>query len=200
MYYYIKGTLAAKGENYIVVDAAGIGYRIFTSLDCIEKSPSIGNDITVYTYLNVREDAMELYGFIGEEERRMFLLLISVSGIGPKAGLALLSVASPQKLATAIVTGDERLLTKASGVGPKAAKRIILELRDKIDNLALGIDNDGPITVIEVDDVIADSRAEAMSALVSLGYSSQEAKSVLVKLDASLSTEELIKKALTQLM
>ena len=200
MYYYIKGTLAAKGENYIVVDAAGIGYRIFTSLDCIEKAGSIGSDITVYTYLNVREDAMELYGFIGEEERRMFLLLISVSGIGPKAGLALLSVASPQKLATAIVTGDERLLTKATGVGPKAAKRIILELRDKIDNLALGVDNDGPIIYTEVEDVIADSRAEAMSALVSLGYSSQEAKSVLVKLDASLSTEELIKKALTQLM
>lgn len=200
MYYYIKGKLAAKGENYIVVDASGVGYRIYTSLGDIESSGSVGSDITVYTYLNVREDAMELYGFISEEERKMFLLLISVSGVGPKAGLALLSVATPQKLATAIVTGDERLITKASGVGPKAAKRIILELRDKIDNLALGIDNDGPITVIEVDDVIADSRAEALSALVVLGYSTQDAKNVLLKLDASLPTEELIKKALTQLM
>lgn len=200
MYYYIKGKLAAKGENYIVVDASGVGYRIYTSLGDIESSGSVGSDITVYTYLNVREDAMELYGFISEEERKMFLLLISVSGVGPKAGLALLSVASPQKLAAAIVTGDEKLITKASGVGPKAAKRIILELRDKIDNLALGIDNDGPITNIEVEDVIADSRAEALSALVVLGYSAHDAKNVLLKLDATLSTEELIKKALVQLM
>ena len=96
MYYYIKGTLMYKGDNYIVVDASGIGYRIFTSLECIEKSPHTGSDVTVYTYLNVREDAMELYGFYSEEERAMFLMLISVSGVGPKAGLALLSVASPQ--------------------------------------------------------------------------------------------------------
>ena len=129
----------------------------------------------------------------------MFMLLISVSGVGPKAGLALLSVATPDRLATAIVTGDEKLITKASGVGPKAAKRIILELKDKIDSDVLGIDSDGVI-LSTAEEVIADSRAEAMSALVALGYSSQEAKSVLVKLDANLSTEELIKKALTQLM
>lgn len=199
MYYYIKGTLAAKGENYIVVDASGVGYRIFTSLESIEKTGSLGSDITVYTYLNVREDAMELYGFISEEERSMFLLLISVSGVGPKAGLALLSVASPEKLATAIVTGDEKLITKASGVGPKAAKRIILELKDKIDNASLGVDGDGVI-VSPADEVITDSRAEALSALVVLGYSTQDAKNVLLKLDASLSTEEMIKKALVQLM
>lgn len=199
MYYYIKGTLAAKGDNCLVVDAGGVGYRIYTSLNCIEKAGSTGSEITVYTYLNVREDAMELYGFISEDERKMFMLLISVSGVGPKAGLALLSVATPDRLATAIVTGDEKLITKASGVGPKAAKRIILELRDKIDSDVLGIDSDGVI-LSTAEEVIADSRAEAMSALVALGYSSQEAKSVLVKLDANLSTEELIKKALTQLM
>ena len=198
MYYYIKGTLAVKAENYIVVDAAGVGYRIYTSLNCVEKAGSIGSEITVYTYLNVREDAMELYGFINEDERKMFMLLISVSGVGPKAGLALLSVATPDRLATAIVTGDEKLITKASGVGPKAAKRIILELKDKIDNTMLGVDSDGVIASVE--EVITDSRAEAMSALMALGYNSQEAKSVLVKLDASLSTEELIKRALTQLM
>lgn len=199
MYYYIKGTLAAKGDNCLVVDAGGVGYRIYTSLNCNEKAGSTGSEITVYTYLNVREDAMELYGFISEDERKMFMLLISVSGVGPKAGLALLSVATPDRLATAIVTGDEKLITKASGVGPKAAKRIILELKDKIDNDVLGIDAEGVI-LSPAEEVIADSRAEAMSALVALGYSSQEAKQVLVKLDASLSTEELIKKALTQLM
>ncbi|MEE1351862.1 MAG: Holliday junction branch migration protein RuvA [Clostridia bacterium] len=199
MYYYINGTLAAKGENYLVVDNSGVGYMIYTSLSCIEKAGSVGSEITVYTYLNVREDAMELYGFYSEEERKMFLLLISVSGVGPKAGLALLSVASPQKLASAIITGDEKLLTKASGVGPKAAKRVILELKDKIDNEALGLS-------AEIDDapareaVIIGSKAEAMSALTVLGYNAQEAKTVLAKLDESLSTEELIKKALVQLM
>lgn len=200
MYYYIKGTLMYKGDNYIVVDASGIGYRIFTSLECIEKSPHTGSDVTVYTYLNVREDAMELYGFYSEEERAMFLMLISVSGVGPKAGLALLSVASPQKLAAAIVMGDEKLLTKASGVGPKAAKRVILELKDKIDTDTLGIDGDDGVTLSDDTEIIADSRAEAMSALVVLGYSANDAKNVLMKLDATLTTEELIKKALLQLM
>lgn len=200
MYYYIKGKLMYKGDNYIVVDASGIGYRIFTSLECIEKSPHTGSDVTVYTYLNVREDAMELYGFYSEEERAMFLMLISVSGVGPKAGLALLSVASPQKLAAAIVMGDEKLLTKASGVGPKAAKRVILELKDKIDTDTLGIDGDDGVTLSDDTEIIADSRAEAMSALVVLGYSANDAKNVLMKLDATLTTEELIKKALLQLM
>ena len=200
MYYYIKGTLMHKGDNYIVVDASGIGYRIFTSLECIEKSPHTGSDVTVYTYLNVREDAMELYGFYSEEERAMFLMLISVSGVGPKAGLALLSVASPQKLVAAIVMGDEKLLTKASGVGPKAAKRVILELKDKIDTDTLGIDGDDGVTLSDDTEIIADSRAEAMSALVVLGYSASDAKNVLMKLDATLTTEELIKKALLQLM
>ena len=130
----------------------------------------------------------------------MFLMLISVSGVGPKAGLALLSVASPQKLAAAIVMGDEKLLTKASGVGPKAAKRVILELKDKIDTDTLGIDGDDGVTLSDDTEIIADSRAEAMSALVVLGYSASDAKNVLMKLDATLTTEELIKKALLQLM
>ena len=111
-----------------------------------------------------------------------------------------MSIASPQTLAAAIITGDEKLITKASGVGPKAAKRIILELKDKIDGEELGIDEGGAVLQTSSSDIITDSRAEAMSALVALGYGSQEAKNVLVKLDASLSTEELIKKALTQLM
>ena len=130
----------------------------------------------------------------------MFLMLISVSGVGPKAGLALLSVASPQKLVAAIVMGDEKLLTKASGVGPKAAKRVILELKDKIDTDTLGIDGDDGVTLSDDTEIIADSRAEAMSALVVLGYSASDAKNVLMKLDATLTTEELIKKALLQLM
>ena len=192
MYYYIKGNLAAKGENYIVLDNNGIGYRIYTSLSTIERVGALGDKVMAYTYLNVREDAMEIYGFGTEEERNMFLKLISVSGVGPKAGLALLSIAAPEKLSTAIVTGDEKLLTKASGIGPKAAKRIILELKDKIDNAELGIDVSD---VTDENEVIMESRAEALSALTVLGYNAQDAKNVLLKLDASLSTEELIKKA-----
>ncbi len=200
MYYYINGKLAVKGDNYIVVDNAGIGYTVYTSLNDIEKAGQVGSDITMYTYLNVREDAMELYGFITEEEKRMFMQLISVSGVGPKAGLAILSVATPAQIATAIVTGDTKTITKAQGVGPKAAQRIILELKDKIDSESLGLTDDGEIIIDTTSEIISDSRAEAMSALVVLGYSSQEAKSVLMKLDSSLSVEELIKKALAQLM
>ncbi len=197
MYYYIKGTLAAKGENYLVVDVSGVGYMIYTSLNGIEKSGTVGSQITVYTYLNVREDAMDIYGFVTEEEKKMFMQLISVSGVGPKAGLAILSVAPPSKIAAAIVTGDTKTITKAAGVGPKVAQRVILELKDKIDSDALDIEAD-EITVS--DEIISDNRAEAMSALVVLGYSANEAKAVLAKLDATLSTEELIKQALVRLM
>ena len=119
MYYYIKGTLALKGENYAVVDASGVGYKFNVSSTFMENSAPVGTDITVYTYLSVREDAMELYGFYSEDEREMFLKLISVSGVGPKVALSVLSVGAPQKIAAAIVTADEKFLTKASGVGAK---------------------------------------------------------------------------------
>ncbi|MBR0366504.1 MAG: Holliday junction branch migration protein RuvA [Clostridia bacterium] len=198
MYYYIKGTLAARGVNYIVVDAGGVGYMIFTPSP--EKAPAQGSEVTVYTYLNVREDAMELYGFLSEEEKKLFLQLISVSGVGPKAGLALLSAASPQQIMTAVITGDTKTLTKAQGVGPKAAKRIILELKDKLDPAELGIDGDEGVITENDNEPIMDARAEALSALVVLGYSTADAKNVLVKLDPALSTEELIKKALSKLM
>lgn len=199
MYYYIKGTLALKGENYAVVDASGVGYKFNVSSTFMENSAPVGTDITVYTYLSVREDAMELYGFYSEDEREMFLKLISVSGVGPKVALSVLSVGAPQKIAAAIVTADEKFLTKASGVGAKAAKRIILELKDKIDNSQLGISDEG-LVATDSNEVITDSRAEAMSALTVLGYSAQEAKNVLLKLDPSLCTEELIKQALSKLM
>lgn len=200
MYYYISGRIAAKGDNYIVVDNSGIGYVVYTSLNDIEKSGAVGTDITMYTHLNVREDAMELYGFVTEEEKKMFMQLISVSGVGPKAGLAILSVASPSNVATAIITGDVKTITKAQGVGPKAAQRIILELKDKLDPQALGLSDDGELIINTEEEPITDSRAEALSALVVLGYSPQTAKGVLAKLDPALSVEELIKAALTQLM
>ncbi|MGN1116550.1 MAG: Holliday junction branch migration protein RuvA [Candidatus Ornithomonoglobus sp.] len=200
MYYYIKGTLAAKGENYLVVDAGGVGYLIYTTLTDIEQAGAVGSRLTMYTCLNVREDAMELYGFISEEEKHMYLMLTSVSGVGPKAGLAILSIASPQKIAAAIVTEDTKLLTRAQGVGPKAAKRIILELKEKIDTEKLGIDGNDGVVLDEPEMPLMDNKAEAMSALVVLGYSANDARNALGRLDGALSTEELIKKALAQLM
>lgn len=194
MYYYIKGQLVYKGTNFIVVDANGIGYEIYTSFTSIQNVGEIGSTITVYTHLYVREDTQDLYGFITPEERNMFLTLISVSGVGPKAALSILSVAPPSNLAIAVITNDAKTITKAQGVGPKLAQRIILELKDKIKNSDLTSDLSG-----EDDVIITDSISEAVSALTALGYSVQEAKKAVEKVDGSLSVEEIIKKALTKL-
>ena len=197
MYYYIKGKLAYKGDNYIVVDAGGVGYMIFTSLHNIEESGAIGSQITVYTYLAVKEDALDLYGFLTVEEKEMFMRLLSVSGVGPKAALAVLSSLTISKLVTAIITGDAKSIMKAQGVGMKVAQRIILDLKDKVSTEFLDdiADNEkidlAPVT---------DNKAEALSALVVLGYSSHDAQRALSMLSADLSTEELIKKALVNLM
>lgn len=199
MYYYLKGKLAQRGSNYIVVDVAGVGYMVYTSAGNIEKAGAVGSDITMYTYLNVREDIMELYGFITPEEKEMFLRLISVSSVGPKAALSILTVLTPPQLAAAIITGNTKLITKAPGVGPKAAQRIILELKDKIDTSRLETElEDG--AAAENGEIFVDAKAEAMSALVVLGYNAQEARGALAKLDGTLSTEQLIKQALAKLM
>ena len=194
MYYYIKGTLALKSENYVVIDAGGVGYMINTSLTSIERAGSVGSEVTMYTYLHVREDVMELYGFTAAEEKNMFLSLLSVSGVGPKAALAVLSVADTARIAAAVVTGDEKTITKAQGVGKKMAQRIILELRDKIKNedLDLPLDDDTPTAE-------GDNRSEAAAALVSLGYSMQEAREALKGADGALSVEQFVKYALAKL-
>lgn len=195
MYYYIKGTLVQKSDNYIVVDANGVGYMINTSLTTLSSLGSIGTEVTIYTYLHVREDAMELSGFATQEEKNMFIHLLSVSGVGPKAALAILSVAAPSKFAAAVVTNDVKTITKASGVGPKLAQRIILELKDKLKIDELGIDA-GDETSFDV----SDNRSEAISALMVLGYSSGDAQKAVSKIDGSLEVEEIIKKALLSLM
>lgn len=197
MYYYIKGKLTYKGDNYIVIDANGVGYMIFTSVNSIENSGDLGSDITMYTYLSVREDAMDLYGFLTIDEKDMYLKLLSVSGVGPKAALSVLSVLPPSKLTAAIITGDAKTITKAQGVGVKVAQRIILELKDKVDVDV--IDDSDTGEKIELMPV-TDNKAEALSALVVLGYSSNDAQQVLSKLNSDLSTEELIRKALANLM
>lgn len=195
MYYYIKGTLVQKSDNYIVVDANGVGYMIYTSLNSMQNMGEIGKKITIYTYLHVREDVMDLFGFTTIEEKNMFMHLISVSGVGPKAALSILSVTTPAKFALAVITNDVKTITKASGVGPKMAQRVILELKDKMKTDELEIDLED-----ESDDILSDNRSEAISALVVLGYSSNDAQKAVKGIDGTLSVEEIIKKALAGLL
>lgn len=195
MYYYIKGTLVQKNDNYIVVDANGVGYMIYTSLNSMQNTGEVGKKITIYTYLHVREDVMDLFGFTTIEEKNMFMQLISVSGVGPKAALSILSVTTPAKFAVAVITNDVKTITKASGVGPKMAQRVILELKDKMKTDELEIDLED-----ESDDILSDNRSEAISALVVLGYSSNDAQKAIKGIDGTLSVEEIIKKALAGLL
>lgn len=192
MYYYIRGKYITKGENYAVVDNGGIGYKIFTSLSVLERLDP-GSETTLYTHLYVREDAMDLYGFPTTEELSMFLNLLSVSGVGPKAALSILSVATPEKFALAVITNDVKTITKATGVGPKLAQRVILELKDKLKTV------DAVSSADISDEDFTDERSEAASALIVLGYSQAEA-SKAVSLSEGGSVEELVKNALKKLM
>lgn len=195
MYYYIKGTLVQKGDNYLVVDANGVGYMIYTSLTSLADVGETGRNVTMYTYLHVREDVMDLYGFATVEEKNMFMHLISVSGVGPKAALAILSVTTPAKFAVAVVTNDVKTITKASGVGPKMAQRVILELKDKLKTEELEIDADE-----DTGEIPSDNKNEAISALIVLGYSPSDAQKAVKGIDGTLNVEEIIKKALSSLM
>ncbi len=191
MYYYIRGKLIFKDEQRVAVDANGVGYLINTTLTSLSQLTEVGTEVVLYTYLHVREDIMELYGFSTKEEKNIFMLLLSVSGVGPKAALSILSVLNANSFAVAVVTNDAKAIAKASGVGAKTAQRIILELKDKFsgseilpDNMQSGGEN------------VSDSRNEAVSALVALGYNISEANEMIKKVDANLSVEEIIKKAL----
>ena len=171
MYAYIKGTLTYKNYPHVVLEAAGVGYKISTTTNTIGKLPELGETVTLYTYLNVKEDVMELYGFYTREELSVFELLISVSGVGPKVGATILSSVNPQSFVVAVATGDTKTITKAQGVGPKLAARIILELKDKINKEGtIDIpDSASSVQSLEVND-------EAVEALMVLGYSPAEAK------------------------
>lgn len=196
MYYFIKGKLIKKDENFIVAENSGIGYKIYTSSTSMSAMGDTGSIITMYTYLHVREDIFDLYGFATEEERTMFLHLLSVSGVGPKAALAVLSVAPPAKIAIAVITNDSKLITKAQGVGPKMAQRIILELKDKLKTEELELETNDAFDVTEENG----SFGEAVSALIVLGYSANDARRAIEKAGTSGSIEDIIKRALVQLM
>lgn len=195
MYSYIKGTVEEINLDYIVIDNNNIGYKINVSSNTI-KDLHLGNMAKIYTKLIVREDDMSLCGFASRKELEMFKLLTSVSKIGPKVGLGILSCATPPQLSAYILSGDIAKLSKCPGVGKKTAERIILELKDKVDKESAEFEatlfNQAP-TGLELD--------EAVEALLALGYSNVESKEAVQKFKKDgLKTEDLIKKALTYLM
>ncbi len=191
MYYYISGKIAHTGLDFAVIDSNGVGYKINTSEPCLKRM-EIGKEAKMFTYLHVREDIFDLYGFLSEEELNLFKLLISVSGVGPKVGLGILSAISPSEFALAVVSGNVKEITKAPGVGPKVAQRIMLELKDKLKNAEISQMPEGY-------GAFSDDTDEAVSALMVLGYSRAEAKSALSKVDEK-GVEDSIKAALKLLM
>ena len=194
MFYYLKGTAAHLGPNLAVIDCGGVGYACRTTSYTL-SALQIGAPAQLYTHLNVREDAMELYGFSTENERNCFQMLIAVSGVGPKAALSILSATTPEGLATAIITGNEKALMVAQGIGKKTAQRIILELKDKLaqGQIAPGEESYGGtgVTVIP-----QDKASEATAALAVLGYGPAEITAALKGLDLeTLSLEEIVRQA-----
>lgn len=195
MIYSVTGTVVAFDRSTVAVDVNGVAFRCITTFTTSQKCASVGSKVTLFTYLNVREDAMELFGFYDKTEMECFKLLITVNGVGPKMALAVLSELSPDKVALSIAAGDYKALTKASGVGPKLAQRIVMELKDKVGK-GFGT-ADGGVELSSVSAVSNNSNtAEAVSALEMLGYSQSEASVAVSKLDSSLSVEQLIKQSL----
>lgn len=193
----LNGKLIIKELNYVVVECGGVGIKCFVTQHTHSTVGNIGDNVFLYTYLVVREDALDLYGFSDNSELEVFKLITSVSGVGSKIGLAILSEFTADKIMLYIASGDAKSLTAASGVGIKLAQRIVLELKDKVGSVSLG---DASVDVKSVGNATANSSSkEAIEALVSLGYTQSEASLSVGRLDQSLDTNELIKQALKSL-
>lgn len=196
MYAYIKGTLEEKSTDSIVVETAGIGYKIYVSEHTMAKLGEIGEKVKIYTHYHVREDNISLYGFMSNEELKMFELLLQVSGIGAKTAIAMLSNITPSKFALAIISNDLKTLTKIPGIGNKSAQRMVLELKDKLKTQTAIEDDEEETTPNDN----SESINEAGQALQILGYNKSEISKVFDKFDIhNLSTEDLIKEALKRL-
>ncbi len=196
MIYSVSGKLIYKDDSVAVIECSGVGFSCLTSLATLKALPPIGSQAKLLTHMHVREDTLSLYGFLEVNELNCFRMLISVSGVGPKVALAILSALSPEQVALCVSTGDSKTLTRAPGVGLKTAQRIVLELKDKVASTVEG--KDLPF-ISDISGTGDDNVSQAISALVVLGYSQSEAAVAISKLDSSLSVEELIKKALIAL-
>ena len=196
MIYCLTGKIVKKSMSAVVLSCGGVGYYAQCPASVAGALPGVGKEATLYTVMSVTENDVSLYGFATEEQQACFEMLTAVSGVGPKVGLAILSVMEPQRVALAISAGDHKAFKAANGVGPKLAQRIVLELKDKVAK--------GFVDGISLEDVAGaasgepatQSSAQAIAALVSLGYGQSEAAAAVAKLDTSLPVEELIKLAL----
>lgn len=198
MFAYLKGVFVSRTMDYIVVDINGVGYKIFMSENSMKEIGEIGKEIKVHTYVKVREDDISIYGFASGEELRMFELLISVSGIGAKSAITILSNIEPSTFAAAVVSDDVSVLKKLPGVGAKSAQRIILELKDKLKTISMDDASSSSTSKIEIPN--NENIDDLISALQVLGYSRRDIEEILPKLDCKNSgLEELIKKALSML-
>ena len=199
---YIRGTLAEKNEDSAVVEAHGVGYQIFVPVPVLSELPPLGESVKIYTYFSVREDGMSLFGFLSRQDLEMFKQLIGVNGIGPKSALGILSALRPDVLRMAVASGDAKTISRAPGVGPKTAQRIILDLKDKIrpeDVLAGGLEES--LAVPEEISGVGQAGKEAVEALTALGYSAAEAAGAVkkVKITEEMTAEDVLKGALRHL-
>ncbi len=193
MFAYVKGILEEKMSNYVVVETAGIGYKIFMSKNAILKIGELGDNVKIYTHYHVREDEISLYGFLTGDELKLFELLISVSGVGAKSAIAMLSNVTPSEFIMCVVKNDITRLTKLPGIGQKSAQRIVLELKDKLKTEQETVKAEETENVIQV----TDSIEEAISALQILGYNKKEIEKALQKFDyQSMTIEEIIRNGL----
>lgn len=196
---YIRGTLEEMSEDSVILDHQGMGYQIYMSALDISELPGIGRSVLIYIHMNVREDGISLYGFRTKQAKEIFRLLIGISGVGPKAGMALLSALSVADIQMAVLSGDAKSLTKANGIGMKGAQRIIMELHDKIELEPREDQSEAESAGAVTDE---DITASVAMALVSLGYSQLEAMQAIRRVDAAqeMNTEELLKAALKKLI
>ncbi len=202
---YIKGELAALEEDKVIVDVGGVGYGIFMSVQAISLLPPVGNTVKLHTYLNVKEDAMQLFGFLTRDDLKVFKLLIGVSGIGPKGGQSILSVLSPDDLRFAVMAGDVKAISSAPGIGKKTAEKLIVELKDKLsieDVLEHAVSGADVRMEGQPQAANTEIQSEAVQALVALGYGSTEALKAVkqVEITSDMTVEDLLKKSLKYMM
>lgn len=198
MIYSVKGEVVHTEPNLAVIECGGVGYACRTTFTTLSKLKGTGSQARLYTYLNVSQDDVSLFGFYDQQELKCFRMLLTVSGVGPKAALSVLSDIPPEKFALTVATGDYKAITKAKGIGTKTAQRIVLELKDKIAKEQLSDASSMDLAAVS-EAVSGGTTGEAIAALVVLGYSQAEAAAVISGLDSSLSTEELIKQALKKI-
>lgn len=198
---YIRGEVAAVEKEKIIVDVGGIGYGVFMPEASMGHLPQIGNEVKVHTYLNVREDAMQLFGFLTRDDLEIFKLLIGVSGIGPKGGLSILSKLTADDLRFAVLSGDAKAISSAPGIGKKTAEKVIIELKDKLDvEEMLSRPTDDMENTTSIDSSTNEIQTEAVQALIALGYGSTESLKAVKKVNLeNVTVEEVLKQALKNL-